>query len=241
MATKIQLRRGSASQWTTANPTLSLGEFGYESDTGRAKIGDGVTDWNTLTYFRPALDDEFNDLDEKETNDDDDFVLIYDSPEDIYYKTTRKTFLMYDNIKKISTIAIAKTLTDFTDNEIIHVPETNTFYKYIASGSAYTANDKNVLITGNGGNTRWVAICGQYMNSDLCLNDGTVIKINNIQVVKARQPNVLDATTTVSGTATGTYGSTEQAMINALKTDVIALKTQLNSLMAVIREHGLMG
>ena len=79
------------------------------------------------------------------------------------------------------------------------------------------------------------------MNSDLCLNDGTVIKINNIQVVKARQPNVLDATTTVSGTATGTYGSTEQAMINALKTDVIALKTQLNSLMAVIREHGLMG
>lgn len=241
MSTKIQLRRGTEAQFSQANPTLALAEFCYITDTERAKIGDGVTDWNNLPYFTPALDDEFNDLDEKETNDDADLVLIYNVDEDKYYKTTRKTFLMYDNIKRITTIAVAKTLTDFVDNEIIHVVSANTFYKYVASGSAYTANDKNVLITGNGGNTRWVAICGQYMNSDLCLNDGNVIKINNIQVVKERQINVVDATTTVSGTATGTYGATEQSMINALKTDVLALKTQLNSLMAVIREHGLMG
>lgn len=50
MATRIKLRRGTALQWTSANPVLSLGEFGYESDTTRFKIGDGNTPWNSLAY-----------------------------------------------------------------------------------------------------------------------------------------------------------------------------------------------
>lgn len=48
--TLLQLRRGTAAQWTTANSILSVGEPGYESDTGNFKLGDGVTDWNTLPY-----------------------------------------------------------------------------------------------------------------------------------------------------------------------------------------------
>ena len=50
MATKIQLRRDTASDWTSANPTLAAGEFGYESDTTKFKIGDGSTAWNSLAY-----------------------------------------------------------------------------------------------------------------------------------------------------------------------------------------------
>lgn len=50
--TRIQVRRGTAAagaaQWTTQ--TLYAGEIGYETDTGRFKIGDGVTQWNTLEY-----------------------------------------------------------------------------------------------------------------------------------------------------------------------------------------------
>ena len=38
----------------TLNPTLAQGELGIELDTGRFKIGDGVTAWNTLTYERPV-------------------------------------------------------------------------------------------------------------------------------------------------------------------------------------------
>ena len=53
MANRIQLRRGSATQWSNANPTLAQGELGIELDTGRIKIGDGVTAWNTLRYERP--------------------------------------------------------------------------------------------------------------------------------------------------------------------------------------------
>ena len=53
MANRIQLRRGGAQEWQNANPILAQGEFGVELDTGRIKIGDGVTSWNTLRYERP--------------------------------------------------------------------------------------------------------------------------------------------------------------------------------------------
>ena len=53
MANRIQLRRGGAQEWANSNPTLAQGEFGIELDTGRIKIGDGVTAWNSLRYERP--------------------------------------------------------------------------------------------------------------------------------------------------------------------------------------------
>ena len=53
MANRIQLRRGGAQEWQNSNPILAQGEFGVELDTGRIKIGDGVTSWNTLRYERP--------------------------------------------------------------------------------------------------------------------------------------------------------------------------------------------
>jgi len=51
VVTAIQIRRGTASQWTSANPTLSSGEFGYETDTGKIKIGSGSTAWTSLSYI----------------------------------------------------------------------------------------------------------------------------------------------------------------------------------------------
>jgi hypothetical protein len=50
MASKIQLRRGTAAEWTAANPILSQGEFGYETDTGKFKIGNNSNSWTTLPY-----------------------------------------------------------------------------------------------------------------------------------------------------------------------------------------------
>ena len=50
MAATIQVRRGTASQWTTANPTLAAGEIGFESDNFKIKIGNGSTAWNSLAY-----------------------------------------------------------------------------------------------------------------------------------------------------------------------------------------------
>jgi collagen type VII alpha len=50
MAVKIQFRRGTASEWNLNNPILSQGEAGWETDTGRFKVGNGLTPWNSLVY-----------------------------------------------------------------------------------------------------------------------------------------------------------------------------------------------
>ena len=50
MATKIKLRRDSATNWTTANPVLAIGEPGLETNTLKLKFGDGTTPWNSLAY-----------------------------------------------------------------------------------------------------------------------------------------------------------------------------------------------
>ena len=55
MSVQIQIRRDSAADWTSANPTLAQGELGYETDAGRLKIGDGATAWASLAYKFDAL------------------------------------------------------------------------------------------------------------------------------------------------------------------------------------------
>lgn len=55
MATQIKLRRGTAAQWTEANPTLAAGEAGFETDTNQLKIGNGTDNWSTLDYISADL------------------------------------------------------------------------------------------------------------------------------------------------------------------------------------------
>ena len=50
MSVRLQFRRGTASQWTNADPTLFAGEVGIETDTRLIKIGDGSTAWTSLVY-----------------------------------------------------------------------------------------------------------------------------------------------------------------------------------------------
>ncbi len=50
MAVQIQMRRDTASNWTSNNPTLAAGEWGLETDTDKFKIGTGSAAWNALGY-----------------------------------------------------------------------------------------------------------------------------------------------------------------------------------------------
>jgi hypothetical protein len=54
MATRMQQRRGTAAQWTSANPTLAAGEIGFETDTNKFKVGNGSSAWSSLAYFVDA-------------------------------------------------------------------------------------------------------------------------------------------------------------------------------------------
>jgi hypothetical protein len=60
MAIRMQQRRGTAAQWAAANgglgPVLAAGEIGFETDTGKFKMGNGSSTWNSLSYFTDASD-----------------------------------------------------------------------------------------------------------------------------------------------------------------------------------------
>jgi len=48
---KVQQRIDTAANWTAEDPVLLAGEVGWESDTGKAKLGDGATVWSSLAYI----------------------------------------------------------------------------------------------------------------------------------------------------------------------------------------------
>jgi hypothetical protein len=56
MLIQILVRNGLASEWISANPTLAMAELGVETDTGRFKVGDGVTSWSLLSYSNMPFD-----------------------------------------------------------------------------------------------------------------------------------------------------------------------------------------
>lgn len=77
MASIIQVRRGTANEWSLANTVLSEGEYGYVTDEKRIKIGDGTTAWNTLSYLLPFTIGELIDVSNAQPQDKE--FISYDS------------------------------------------------------------------------------------------------------------------------------------------------------------------
>jgi len=48
--TVIKVRRDTAANWTSTNPTLASGEIGFETNTNKLKVGNGSTAWTSLAY-----------------------------------------------------------------------------------------------------------------------------------------------------------------------------------------------
>lgn len=64
---RLAIRRDSAANWTSENPTLAQGEFGYEADTGNLKIGDGATAWTSLGYYTSVAGANLDNLSDVDT------------------------------------------------------------------------------------------------------------------------------------------------------------------------------
>ena len=56
MSVRIQMRRGTTSEWNSADPILNEGEIGYNSTLASFKIGDGTSIWSDLDYYQAAAD-----------------------------------------------------------------------------------------------------------------------------------------------------------------------------------------
>lgn len=61
MSATLQIKRGTAAAIAAANPTPAAGEIIFETDTRKAKVGDGSTAYNTLSYALGAVADSITD------------------------------------------------------------------------------------------------------------------------------------------------------------------------------------
>lgn len=57
MPIKYQVKRANSAIWSSVNPTLDSGEFGFETNTNKLKIGTGSNTWNTLSYIAGGVVD----------------------------------------------------------------------------------------------------------------------------------------------------------------------------------------
>jgi len=57
---RFKLYGKTAAAWTSANPTPLARELCVETDTGKAKLGDGTTAWNSLPYWTLGGVSSFN-------------------------------------------------------------------------------------------------------------------------------------------------------------------------------------
>lgn len=44
----IQYRRGTAAEWTAANPVLADGEVGFDTTENQIRVGNGIHTWSLL-------------------------------------------------------------------------------------------------------------------------------------------------------------------------------------------------
>lgn len=53
---RMQVRRSYKAIWEQRNPVLLEGEIGFEIDTNKIKIGNGINGWNNLTFLIAGFD-----------------------------------------------------------------------------------------------------------------------------------------------------------------------------------------
>lgn len=63
-----------------------------------------------------------------------------------------------------------------SDNNLAYCVETETLYRYEATGSSYTDNNEDILSTGDGGDTRWIGVSGKYVYNMITSTGGFKVR-----------------------------------------------------------------
>lgn len=123
---RLKQKYDTSSNWGTANPILLAGEIGIESDTNKIKIGDGVTNWNDLSYINGSRDGDIILLAGTEDNP----INFYEDIE------MGKIYLISGYIKRGSSVFMLQP--DHPDRQ------------YICKCNYETSTNKSITLQGNG-------------------------------------------------------------------------------------------
>lgn len=143
MATKIQLRRDTAANWTAQNPILSEGEIGYDSTNKQLRVGDGTTNWLALPgiYTGAVID-----LSDYSTTAEMNTAIAAAQPDLSGYATTQN---VSDAVNGISIGYDSKTLDDYVEQ--VNVASSNSITVDPANGSIVSlAASGDITITASG-------------------------------------------------------------------------------------------
>jgi hypothetical protein len=179
VVTQIQVRRGTASQWTSTNPVLAAGEQGFETDTLKLKIGDGSTAWNSLAYVATGATGTVTSI-------------------------VAGTGLSGDTITSTGTIAIDSTVATLTGtqtltNKTLTDPKINlAFDAETASYTAVLANNGQVVTMDNASANNFSI----PTNASVAFPIGTQINVLQIGAGQTTILAVTSGTTTIQSTGT---------------------------------------
>ena len=219
MATRIQVRRGTTSDWNTANPILSEGEFGYNTTLDKFKIGDGTSTWSVLEYVPTSADlstslGDYIELIEKGAADG---VAELDGS----YNVLTKTAVMFEgaNADAYETTLLA---TEPTADRTITIPDATGTVALTSDLSSY-ATLANPTFTGT------VNAAALTLSGDLTVNgttttvNSTTINVTNAFVFEGTTADAFETTLTV------TDPTADRTITFPDSTGTVALTTDLSS------------
>lgn len=163
MPVRILNRKGTAAQWTAANTVLGAAEFGFETDTGQFKIGDGTSTWSQLPYFVDTLDlnltGQFQALIDNATAD-------YNTLGKLEFQMTDLTGIVATNLS-MAIDALETALTDYINNKVaIEVDDRNAA---ISAAIEAEAIETTAAIS--------AAVAAEATERDLAISDAIAVEI----------------------------------------------------------------
>lgn len=209
---QMQQRRDTASGWTSANPTLLSGELGFETDTKKAKLGDGSTAWNSLTYY-PGFSLSAYPLATSDIADDAVTSAKLDTNIDIAGTLDVTGVATFDdNVVVTGNLTVNGTTTTIDTQNLI-VEDHNIVIGSVATPTDSTADGGGVTLKGASDHTiLWTNSTDSWDFSEhVNIATGKEFKINNVSVLSATTLGsavVSSSLTSVGTITTGTWNGT---------------------------------
>jgi hypothetical protein len=206
MAVKIIIRHDTATNWTSYNPTLAVGEVGLETNTKKFKIGDGATAWTSLGYATNSVSEISSAItaaiDALDTDD------IEEGSTNLYYtearaKTDAAELLTGATLSNITITGNGSGLTITAENGVadsdtddLTEGTTNLYYTDARVDSHLSGGDGISYLTGT-------------ISADLATNGGLEIATGQIQIDRTTVDTWYDASGAASTAETNATDYTD--------------------------------